>query len=74
MTYYLKHPNSDEMSEFELVDSAWPGSPLHIKVNHFIHWGRQKAEVETKVVEIKEARLTWKMLVSHGFCRHEKGA
>ena len=66
--YYLKHPNSDEMSEFTTLEN-W----MNIRVSHFIHWGKARADSESKVVEIDEAREVWKKLVGHGYVR-ETGA
>ena len=65
--YYLKHPNSDEMSEF----SAAPGNLMQIRITHFVHWGKARSDVDSKVVAIDEAREVWRKLVGHGYAREE---
>ena len=46
---------------------------MNIRVSHFIHWGKVRADSESKVVEIDHAREVWKKLVGHGYVR-ETGA
>ena len=65
--YYLKHPNSDEMSEFTTLE----GNTWQIRITHFLHWGKARSDAESKVVDIIEARDVWRKLVSHGYAREE---
>ena len=74
--FYLKHPTSDEMSEFTTINF---GAMMQIRITHFVNWGPQlRAHVvlpvtirgtDTKVVEIDQAREIWRMLVAQGFAR-----
>ena len=68
--FYLKHPNSDEMSEFTEFTTLenW----MQIRITHFVHWGKARSDVDSKVVEIDEAREVWRKLVGHGYAR-DKG-
>ena len=68
--FYLKHPNSDEMSEFTEFTAFenW----MHIRITHFVHWGKARSDADSKVVEIDEAREVWRKLVGHGYAR-DKG-
>ena len=66
--YYLKHPDSDEMSEF----TAAPGNLMQIRITHFLHWGKARSDAESKVVDIFEARDVWRKLVSHGYAREDR--
>ena len=68
--FYLKHPTSDEMSEFTEFTAFenW----MHIRITHFVHWGKARSDADSKVVEIDEAREVWRKLVGHGYAR-DKG-
>ena len=68
--YYLKHPNSDEMSEFTKFTTL--EASMQIRITHFVHWGKARSDVDSKVVEIDEAREVWRKLVGHGYAR-DKG-
>ena len=67
--FYLKHPNSDEMSEFTEFTTLenW----MNIRITHFVHWGKARSDVDSKVVAIDEAREVWRKLVGHGYAREE---
>ena len=67
--YYLKHPNSDEMSEFTKFSTL--EASMQIKITHFVHWSKARSDVDSKVVEIDEAREVWRKLVGHGYAREE---
>ena len=66
--YYLKHPDSDEMSEFTTLE----GNTWQIRITHFLHWGKARSDAESKVVDIFEARDVWRKLVSHGYAREDR--
>ena len=65
--FYLKHPNSDEMSEF--TEFTTLEASMQIRITHFVHWGKARSDVDSKVVEIDRAREIWRMLVALGFTR-----
>ena len=67
--FYLKHPTSDEMSEFTTLEVM-----TKIRITHFADWNKARSDVDNivaqfKVVEIDRAREIWRMLVALGFTR-----
>ena len=44
---------------------------MQIRITHFVHWGKARSDVDSKVVEIDEAREVWRKLVGHGYAREE---
>ena len=62
--FYLKHPTSDEMSEFTTLEVM-----TKIRITHFADRGKVRSDADSKVVEIDEAREILRMLVALGFTR-----
>ena len=55
-----------EFTEFTTLEAS-----MQIRITHFVHWGKARSDVDSKVVEIDEAREVWRKLVGHGYAREE---